>query len=768
MGRIGLGFLAGHCAVHLLPTLPSLSFTWVLLIVLALAARWRALFLVSVAIGFAWAWGHAQIRLAGDLATHLEGQDSSVQGYIGSLPENNAGDVRFVLHTIDAHRGIPSKMLLTWYRAPSVPVVGESWQFIVRLKRRNGFSNPGGFDYEGHLFAEGIGATGYVKDDTRNRRVSAAEGISVDRLRGWMAERIQLAAPKTQMLGVLQGLAIGDTREMTSEQWEVFAKTGTIHLMAISGLHITMLAALAAWLGGCVIQVRGAQARGWSVVEGQVIAGGVAALGYALLAGLSLPTQRTLVMLSLYFLSRWCRRDLPIGHALGLAVTALLVVDPFAPLSVGAWLSFGAVAVIVISMSGRLRRENTVRSFTRVQLALSIGLVPVLLGAFGSLSMISPFANAIAVPLFTGIIVPCVLVGALGAAIHPALGTVPLKLAAWMLEALWRALDVLAELPLAMMHFPEPSLIAFAALLIGAALFVLPGWWPTKLLGMLLCVIPLMARVPGPAIGEFRISVLDVGQGLAVVVRTHSHVALFDAGPAFQSGRDAADFAVLPYLRTRGVRTLDALIVSHADMDHRGGLETVMSELRVKELYVGPSMKAFDARICARGERWTWDEVTFEFLHPAQDFSDSDNETSCVLRVESKFGAALLTGDIEARGEQALIDDDLKPAEIVVVPHHGSRTSSSEAFVEASGAQVAIFSAGYRNRWGMPKTQIVERWRQSGARVLSTSHSGAIEIEVGASFELDEHRKEGRRYWSRAADCLEGDQCSRVAVDTAP
>jgi competence protein ComEC len=691
-----------------------------------------------------------------------------VQGQIASLPESNAGDVRFVLHTTTADQGVPRKLLLTWYRAPSIPAVGESWQLLVRLKRRNGFANPGGFDYEAHLFADGIGATGYVKDDTRNLRVGVADGFAVDRVRAWIAERMRLAAPNSQMLGVLQGLAIGDTRQMTSEQWEVFAKTGTIHLMAISGLHITMLAALAAWAGGSVVRLPRAQARGWSVVEGQVLAGGIAALGYALLAGLSIPTQRTLVMLALYFLARLYRRDLPIGHALGLAITALLIVDPFAPLSVGAWLSFGAVAVIVISMAGRLVRENAVRTFTRVQLALSVGLVPVLLGAFGSLSLISPFANAIAVPLFTGIVVPCVLVGALAAAIHPAIGMLPLQLATWILEALWAVLEALAKLPLAMLHFPELSPLTFGVLLIGAALFVLPGWWPSRLLGALLCSVALMARVPGPPVGAFRISVLDVGQGLAVVVQTHSKVAVFDTGPAFQSGRDAADFAVLPYLHAKGIRRINALIVSHADLDHRGGLDTLLSELPVDAMYVGPSMNAVNAHICTRGERWIWDEVTFEFLHPARDFHDSDNETSCVLRVESKTGSALLTGDIEIRGENALIDAGLTPVQIVVVPHHGSRTSSSDAFVQASGAQLAVFSAGYRNRWGMPKVQVVQRWRDSGARVLSTSQSGAIEIDVGASLTVREHRKQGRRYWSRAPECLDGDHCSMVGADTAP
>jgi competence protein ComEC len=346
-------------------------------------------------------------------------------------------------------------------------------------------------------------------------------------------------------------------------------------------------------------------------------------------------------------------------------------------------------------------------------------------------------------------------------------GALPLQLATWILEVLWTALDWLAKLPLAMLHFPEPSLVTFAVMLLGAALFIAPGWWPTRLLGVVLCVVPLMARVPGPAVGEFRVSVLDVGQGLAVVVRTHTHVAVFDTGPAFQSGRDAADFAVLPYLHAQGIRRIDALIVSHADMDHRGGLKTLLSELPVQTMYVGPSISDPDARVCTRGERWTWDEVTFEFLHPARDFSDSDNETSCVLRVESKAGSALVTGDIEVRGEQAVLEAGLKPVQVVVAAHHGSRTSSTDAFVQASRAQLAVFSAGYRNRWGMPKAQIVQRWRDSGARVVSTSQSGAVEIDIGESLEVREHRKHGRRYWSRTPQCLDGNHCS-ASGNTAP
>jgi competence protein ComEC len=751
VGRLGLSFLAGHGCIHVLAHLPDASYVAVLLIGFLLAVHLRSQTAIAFILGLAWAWGHAAYRLADDLSPDLEGQDILVAGHISSLPEINDADVRFILKTTAAEIKVPAKVLLTWYRAEHTPKAGEAWQFVVRLKRRNGFANPGGFDYEGHLFAEGIGATGYVKTDNRNAQLSVARGYFVTRVRAWIAQRMEFAAPSSRMLGVLQGLAIGDTRQMTTEQWDVFAATGTTHLMAISGLHITMVAALVGWLGGALARVPIAQRRGWTSLHGQVIAGGLAALIYCLLAGLSIPTQRTLAMLSLYFVARWFRRQLSVSHALGLALVALLIVDPFAPLSVGAWLSFGAVAVIVVALSGRLVRENASVTFARVQLAVTVGLLPILIAAFGSLSIVSPLANAIAIPLFTIVIVPCVLIGMCGAALSPGIGAVALKLATWILEALWIPLEWLANQPMALWHFSTPSLYALAALCAGGSLLVIPGFWPSRVLAALLCLTPLASVRSGPPPGDYKVSVLDVGQGLAVVVRTHSHTAVYDAGPAFQSGRDAADFAVLPYLHATGARQIDTLLISHSDLDHRGGMLSLLDAFRASQVLLGPSLidARPDARECVAGEQWTWDEVRFEILHPATGFVGDDNDTSCVLRIEGRGGSVLLTGDIEASAEHFLLTSTLARADIVVVPHHGSRTSSGPEFVRALAPHIAIFSAGYRNRWGLPKADIVDRWRQAGARTFTTAQSGAIEIDIGERLQVTEHRKAARRYWWR-------------------
>jgi competence protein ComEC len=758
MGRIGIAFLMGHCCIHVLPHLPDLSYVIVLVLALILALSLRSSFAAALVFGIVWSWAHAAQRLAADLPESIEGKDVVVQGYVGSLPELNNGDLRFLFDVVDREPGIPKRLQLTWYKASTVLAVGESWQLQVRLKRRNGFSNPGGFDYEGHLFRAGVGATGYVRAGEASRRLAPANARTdaVDQIRGWIADRMQQAVRDRSMLGVLQGLAIGDTREMTGNQWKVFAATGTTHLMAISGLHISMVAALMAWLGGAIVRWPRAQAKGWCAVHGQALAGSGAALSYALLAGFSVPTQRTLIMLCVYFAARWHRRALSVGHALGLSLVGVLLVDPFAPLSVGAWLSFAAVSVILIAMSGRLVREHAAISFSRVQFAITIGLLPLLLVVFGSVSLISPVANAAAIPLFTLVLVPLVLLGALLASVSPILGGIPLDLATMLLNVFWKPLEWLAEQPAALWHFPSLGPLSLLAMVVGVLLLVLPGIWPLRVLGWMLCSHVLLIATPRPAPGDFELSVLDVGQGLACVVRTYSHVLVYDTGPAFQSGRNASDLAVLPYLHSYGVRHIDMLIVSHGDLDHQGGMQSLTEGLPVHRSLLGSSVlpRPADAQLCARGERWEWDGVSFEILHPPTGFSGTDNDSSCVLLVRGRAGKALLSGDIEAQGEATMLQGWAPSANVVVVPHHGSRTSSTFDFVSAVDPDLAIFSAGYRNRWALPKPDIVKRWKDVGARTLTTAQSGAIEISFAAKQPLDvrEHRRLKRRYWSRPAE----------------
>jgi competence protein ComEC len=754
MGRIGLAFLIGHCCIYLLPALPRV-WPWggVLLVALAVAAVMRRFWIVACVAGFGLAWSCAQTRLADDLSPSLEGRDIVVAGRIASILDTRDIDPQFEFEVEQTDHDVPRRVRLSWYDAEDIPQAGELWQFVVRLKRRNGFANPGGFDYEGYLFRAGIGATGYVRADSRNMKLAdSGFAYPVLQARAWLSQRIGDAVGEASMLGILQGLAVGDTQAMRSEQWRVFAATGTSHLMAISGLHISMVAALAALAGGLIVRWRRAQALRLTIVQGQTIAGIGAALGYSLLAGMSVPTQRTLIMLCIYFAARWARRVTGIGDVLGCALIGVLLIDPFAPMSVGAWLSFGAVAIIVAATIGRLRPDTKVRGFVRVQWAVTLGLLPILTIAFGSLSLISPVANAIAIPLFTLVIVPLVLIGTGVACLSIEFGGGILKLAAWLLEQCWPALAWLADRPLAMWYFPELPLTHHVFLALGAAMLVLPGSLPMRIAAIAMCLPAVLYRPAAPQPGGFELAMLDVGQGLAVVVRTHRHTLVYDAGPAFRTGRDTGELVVVPFLRSRGVRAVDRLVISHGDLDHAGGARSIVSHVKTHDVLAGSSVELPHVTSrCERGQRWTWDEVTFEILHPAADSAPrSDNDTSCVLKIVGSHGSALLTGDIEAESESAIARSGSARADIVAVPHHGSRSSSTPAFIAVTEARLALVSAGYRNRWNFPKDDVVERWQAAGAEVISTIPSGAIELTVGrdGAIQVRRHRQERRRFWS--------------------
>jgi competence protein ComEC len=754
MGRIGLAFLIGHCCVYSLAELPDAWPAAALLAAALAVAVWvRQFVLVALLCGSGLAWFHGQARLEHDLSTSLEGRDILVVGRIASILDTRALDPQFEFDVEHADHQVPPRVRLSWYDAEVTPGAGERWQFVVRLKRRNGFANPGGFDYEGYLFRAGIGATGYIRTDSRNMKLAeAGAAYPILQARAWLSQRIAEAVGETSMLGILQGLAVGDTQAMQPEQWRVFAATGTSHLMAISGLHISMVAALAAFAGGLVVRWPRAQALQLSAVQGQAIAGIGAAFGYSLLAGMSVPTQRTLLMLCLYFAARWARRSVSIGHALGSALIGVLLIDPFAPLSVGAWLSFGAVAIIVVATSGRLRPDTKVRGFVRVQWAVTLGLLPILAIAFGSLSLISPLANAIAIPLFTLLIVPLVLIGTGVAGLSIDIGGGILKLAAWLLEQSWPALAWLADRPLAMWYFPELPVAHHVMLAFGAILLVLPGAVPMRVAAITMCLPALLYRPAAPELGSFELTMLDVGQGLAMVVRTHTHTLVYDAGPAFNSGRDTGELVVVPFLRSRGVRAVDRLVVSHGDLDHAGGLGSIVRQVRTHDVLAGRSVDSpYVTSRCELGQRWIWDEVTFEILHPAANSSPrSDNDSSCVLKIAGRHGTALLTGDIEADAESAIVRSGLPRADIVGVPHHGSRSSSTPDFIAATQARLALVSAGYRNRWGFPKDDVVERWQAAGAQVVSTIPSGAIDVTVSrdGSIGVRHYRQEHRRFWS--------------------
>lgn len=760
-----VAFLGGHCVLHGLPALPATRWAWVVAGAIGLAAlavrapRWRPFAHTSLAavVGFGLAWWHAEVRLADRWPSARHGEVVELDGYVASLVEERSdgrgGAQRFRVDVLDT-RNLPNHIDVTWYQTALRPQPGELWHLRVRLRAPHGFANPGGHDYEARLLREAIGATGYVGDSTDNRRLDRARGYWILRLRALVAERLAQAGAYSPRLGIVQGLAVGETARVPNDQWRVFATTGTTHLMAISGLHIGMVAWLGAWLAGRGARFLPLQRWRVTLVGVHAVFGMAAALGYSALAGFSIPTQRTLIMLCAFFGARLARREVWPARGFALAVIGVLLIDPFAPLASGFWLSFGAVAVIFLATTHPGIESLRARGyeFVRLQAIVTVGLAPVLIGTFGTVSVVAPFVNALAIPLFTLLLVPAVLIASAMLLLSEQLGSallwVPLKL----LEVLWPALEWIGALPLALWSLPQLPWWAFVLLVLGVFVVLAPGIAATRYAGVLLCLPAACWQAPRPASGAFTLHLLDVGQGLAIVVTTQRHTLVYDTGPAFRSGRDAGEMVVVPFLHARGVRHLDAVIVSHGDADHVGGLESLGARLSIRHLLLGPSVTSrTQTTRCTAGQRWEWDGVRFEMIYPPPDLEAvRRNDSSCVLRIDARGGSAVLLGDIEREAERWLVDSQaIRSADIAIVPHHGSRTSSSAELIAQIRPRFALVSAGFGNQWGFPKPDVLARWHAGGAATFQTADSGALEIDVTAAgvHAPRAYRKEFPRYW---------------------
>lgn len=761
MFLLAVAFLAGHCVIHARQTLPG-DTEWTALFALGIGCivvhlfyprlRRVAAVLLACMVGFGHAGWWAQDRLSNRWPASRSGTDVEMTGFIASIVENRVDSKRFRFDVVDPNLELPKHVELSVYAAEISPAPGERWQFRVRLRSPRGFANPGGFDYEAQLLREGVGATGYVRDASTNRRLEDASGYWVLRMRAAIANRLAQALPDSQMIGVVQGLVIGDTSRMSAEQWRVFSATGTTHLMAISGMHIGMIALAFAWAVGRAARFAPLQRFRLNAFAIEAVAGIVAGAFYSALAGFSVPTQRTLMMLCVYFVTRLFRREVSPTQGLSLALIGVLALDPFAPLLVGFWLSFGAVAALFLAGAGRLSAESKVREFGRMQWTATVALLPLVIVAFGSVSVISPLVNLVAIPFFTLVIVPWVLLSSLFLFISDALGSLLLYGAVRCLEWGWIALEWASRSPIAIWPLPQPTHMQFVMLIAGSILLLAPGVMATRIVGFLMCMPAFLCEPPRPSLAEFDVAVLDVGQGLAVVVTTRTHTLLYDTGPAFRGGRNTGELVVVPYLRSKGVSALDAVMVSHGDSDHAGGLDGVLKDFDPTRLLLGPSVEPRQrGELCMAGQSWRWDEVRFEVLYPPRHaLSSRRNDTSCVVRVKGAGGSVILFGDIERSAEDWLLSNkvDLR-ADIAVVPHHGSRTSSSIGIVTGTGASYALFSAGFGNQWGFPKEDVVSRWQSAGALSLQTAQEGALEFRVSKEGVLQpkRYRKVERRYW---------------------
>jgi competence protein ComEC len=778
-----LGFVGGAAFVQTCPSLPGrpMLFACVaaaLLVILALRGPVRSA-IAGALFGVAWATLLAQAALAPALANSDEGRDITVVGIVDSLPYRFDQGVRFnvVVEKVLAPKGatVPPRVALSWYagmRGATQQVgevqPGERWRLTVRLQRPRGNANPNGFDYEVWLLEQGVRATGYVRADAGNARIDSfvfSPGAVVERCRAALRERILQALPGKPYAGVIVALVIGDQRAIDQSDWSVFNRTGVSHLISISGLHITMIAGLVALAVASLWRrsfFTGAQLPLLLPTQKvAALAGAGAGLLYVLLAGFGVPAQRTLYMLSVVAAALWLGRIASVSHVLCAALGLVVLLDPWAVLWPGFWLSFGAVAVILYASVGRIGAEpagmaGTMRVAARTQYAVTLGLVPLTMLLFSQVSLVSPLANAVAIPLVSLVVTPLALAGSLS---PEPLCTPMLGIAHFVVEQLAHLLAWLGDLRLAVWTAPAPPMWLFLLALAGTLWMLAPRGWPHRWAGAPAWLL-LFSQLPShPAPGAFSVTAFDVGQGMALLIETAGHRLLYDTGPLYAADSNGGNRVIAPYLKARGIGALDGMIVSHSDIDHSGGALALLEAVHVgwvsSSLWsTHPIVRA--ARVhsrCVAGQRWRWDGVDFEMLQPTAASYDNPalkaNARGCTLRISGPSRSMLLAADIEAAQEAQLVTwaaDKLR-ADVLLAPHHGSGTSSTPGFLLAVHPSVGVFQVGYRNRYRHPKKEVFDRYGEMGIRRLRTDESGAVMLDFGDDVAAREYRREHARYW---------------------
>lgn len=728
----------------------------------------RLLLMCTLALvsGFFYAAWIAQQRLADALPVTWQGVDIVLLGVVSEMPRLHERGLSFKLDvetvlTPQAH--VPRHISLTTYwdekLSPLQIHAGERWQFTVRLKQPHGSSNPYNFDFEVWALERNVRAVGYVHNKGDNRRIDAAVfsfAYSVERIRESVRAHFNTVLGDAPYVGVLSALAIGDQGSIAQAQWQVFTRTGVNHLMSISGLHITMLAGFAFALTYGLWRRSEHLTVFLPARKAAVLIGFLVALAYALLAGYGIPAQRTVYMLGTVALALWSSRNIAPSQLLVSALMVVVLIDPWAVISPGFWLSFGAVAMIFYITANRLGLSHWLLEYGRVQWAMSIGLIPLLLALFQQISLVSPLANMFAIPLVSFIVVPLTLLGAL----------LPFD---WLLQVAHIAISVCMDALIWLNSFPNavwtqhaPPFWTIVVGVSGIMLLLLPRGFPGRWLGALL-LLPMFMIVPElPNFGTIRLIIFDVGQGLSVALKTRDHALLYDAGPDYAGESDSGSRVLVPALRGLGIARLDGVILSHDDNDHTGGATSVLHAIPVG--WVSSSLTfdheiltpVADKRRCLAGQDWDWDGVHFEILSPdLPGYSNAkmkDNDRSCVLRVSSGKHSVLLAGDIEKKAEIFLMRDyaDRLPSTLLVAAHHGSKSSSSAEFVAAVQPEYAIFTAGYRNRFHHPHPDVLARFKDAGSELLRSDEDGAIIVEMSAEkFSVECYRKSHARYWQQ-------------------
>lgn len=772
-----LSFLFGILLLQQFSSLPNIHWCWALVSIVVLPFlsyrfRFSRIFIIFV-LGFLWALLRAHWVLDVALPDDLQGKDILVTGVIASIPLEDSRKRRFEfdIETFEHNKKLlPSigKVRISWYSKHSrgkkkqyrnkVKLkAGQRWQLWLRLKQPHGFMNPAGFDYEGWLYSKRIRATGYVRINAKMKQFAKkiddeASGYSMLVLRQKLYDSLNTLTPTTNYSGILTALAIGERTGITPQQWQVFRATGTSHLVAISGLHIGLLAGFVFFLTRYLWPFFGSAALKLAAPRAAALSALVAAAFYAVLSGFAIPSQRALIMLAVVMFSIFWRHKVQSSQVLSFALLIVLLFDPASVLSAGFWLSFMAVAIIGFAASGRLTVDKGWKIWGRLQWRISLALIPLLVFLFQQASLVSPLTNLFAIPIVSFIVVPLVLLATSVLFFLPDLAAILFSFADITLSFLWWLLSYLANTSVSKWHGIKPDIFSLCLASLGVALLLAPKSWPGKVMGGFLILPLLWPLINSPSKGEVEVTLLDVGQGLAAVVQTSHHALVFDTGPKFSQSFDTGAAVVIPYLRHKNIQKLDMLIVSHKDNDHSGGLKSIQNNIEIARLMSSYDLK--EAERCFSGQSWHWDGVLFEMLSPEEDvIYKKRNNGSCVLRVSAGNKSLLLSADIELMTEKRLVkyrSDKLKST-YLVAPHHGSKTSSSQPFLDAVDPDYILVPVGFKNRYRMPHFSVMKRYVKAHIPIMETYKSGAILVKFGQknSSEIPEqYRNINRKYWN--------------------
>ena len=749
-------WLVGVSGLQYMSELPHPIWIGGVCLLMMLAWRWRcpawglAFFLGWIwSAGFAWWTQPASVQTL-DVRTTYQ-----ARGVVTSLPAIRAQYSRFLFRVNQLQQGeqvLPGDWLLrvTWFRAPSI-TVGSEWQLALRIKPALGYHNPGSWDYVGWLYHQGVRYTAYVvPQEVSDQPMQTIACCPLQRLRQYWRDVVQNLALSPDVTGVLLALTLGDRSGLSPDLKQVFAATGTSHLMAISGLHIGLVATLALFLVSTVWRRIPRLCARYPALLAGTWAGLCAAAGYVTISGFGLPAQRALVMVLIFAIALLQRRLAQPFAVLAIAAWVVTLIQPGAVLAAGFWLSFAAVAAIFALLPWVGRWPWWVQAIL-VQLGISLVLYPVLLLFGMPLSWLAPIINLILVPLFGFVVVPLSLLGVLGLPWVP-LAADLLNWLAPLLQWVLNGLYWLADWGRWEVRLPPIGLRWL--LLVAVALMLAPVAWQWRLVGLALFGLGHLPVTNTLDWGEYRVTVLDVGQGLSVVVQTQHHALVYDTGAAFASGFNLADAVVHPFLREQGITQLSLLMLSHGDNDHAGAASQLLARMPVQQILAGePDRVSVAAARCQMGQHWDWDGVAFRVLHPDNSVPVASNNASCVLSIRNAAGSTLLTGDIQASVERRLAPMlvDSSPWSLVVAPHHGSRSSSSPALVQATRPQQVVYAVGALNRYGLPKADVVARWQAVGAQSWRTDQSGALSWLFAETVQgPDAYRQVRRRYWHRA------------------